>query len=64
MLGQIPGISTTISRLLLDKYKSIGHIFAELENPMLFEEFTYIKDDKPKTLNKNTIVSLNHFLRK
>jgi len=65
MLCQIPGISTTISRVLLEKWKTIHNIFSELEeNPNLFETFTYVKDNKTKTLNKNTIVSLNHFLRK
>lgn len=65
MLCQIPGISTTLSSLLLAKWPTLHVIFEELEkNPRLFEEFTYLKKEKTKHLNKNTIESLNHFLRK
>jgi len=65
MLCQIPGISTTTSRVLLSKFETIQQIIYELkDNAMLFEEFTYLKDNKSKKLNKNIIESLNHFLRK
>jgi ERCC4-type nuclease len=65
MLCQIPGISTSISNVLLTKWPTIHTILEELgKNPQLFEEFTYIKNDKTKRLNKNTIETLNHFLRK
>jgi ERCC4-type nuclease len=65
MLCQIPGISTTTSRVLLSKFETIQQIIYELkDNDMLFEEFTYLKENKSKKLNKNIIESLNHFLRK
>lgn len=65
MLCQIPGISSTTSRILLSKYNHIHDIIMELSvNSTLFEDFTYEKDNKPKKLNKNIIEALNHFLRK
>jgi Fanconi anemia group M protein len=65
MICQIPGISTTTSRILLTKFNSLQDIMNELNtNTSLFEDFTYLKDDKPKKLNKNIIEVLNHFLRK
>lgn len=65
MLCQIPGISTTTSRALLSKFESIQQIICELnENERLFEEFTYLKDNKSKKLNKNIVDALNYFLRK
>jgi Fanconi anemia group M protein len=65
MLCQIPGISSTTSRILLSKYNHINDIIMELNsNPSLFEDFTYEKENKLKKLNKNVIEALNHFLRK
>lgn len=65
MLCQIPGISTTTSRILLTQMNTLQDIIMKLEtNISLFEEFSYLKDDKPKKLNKNIIETLNHFLRK
>lgn len=65
MLCQIPGISSTTSRILLSKYNHIHDIIMELSvNSTLFEDFTYEKDNKSKKLNKNIIEALNHFLRK
>ena len=65
MLCQIPGISTTTSRIILNHFNSIQDIIIELnKNDVLFEEFVYLKDNKEKKLNKNIIQSLNHFLRK
>ena len=65
MLCQIPGISTTTSRIILNQFNTIQDIILELNmNPMLFEEFVYVKDNKEKKLNKNMIQSLNIFLRK
>ena len=65
MLCQIPGISTTTSRILLTQMNTLQDIIMKLEtNISLFEEFSYLKDSKPKKLNKNIIETLNHFLRK
>jgi len=65
MLCQIPGISTTTSRIILNHFNTIQDIIIELnDNSSLFEEFTYLKDNKQKKLNKNTIEALNYFLRK
>ena len=65
MLCQIPGISTTTSRILLTQLNTLHDIIIKLEtNISLFEEFSYLKDGKPKKLNKNIIETLNHFLRK
>ena len=65
MLCQIPGISTTTSRIILNHFNTIQDIIIELnKNDVLFEEFVYLKDNKEKKLNKNIIQSLNHFLRK
>lgn len=65
MLCQIPGISSTTSRILLNKYNHIHDIIMEAStNSTLFEDFTYEKENKPKKLNKNVIEALNHFLRK
>lgn len=65
MLCQIPGISSTTSRILLSKFNHLNDIIVELNsNPSLFEDFTYEKENKPKKLNKNIIEALNHFLRK
>ena len=65
MLCQIPGISTTTCRILLNKFNSIQDIIIQVnDNSSLFEEFTYLKDNKEKKLNKNIIEALNYFLRK
>ena len=65
MLCQIPGISTTTSRIILNQFNTIQDIILELnKNHVLFEEFVYLKENKEKKLNKNIIQSLNHFLRK
>jgi len=65
MLCQIPCVSTLTARIILNELISIQNIMLELEtNLTLFEDFTYLKQDKPKKLNKNVIDMLNHFLRK
>ena len=65
MLCQIPQISSNTCKILLDQFGSIHEIFEQIKtNENLFEEFIYMKDDKPKHLNKNIIENLNHFLRK
>jgi hypothetical protein len=65
MLCQIPQISSSTSKILLDHFGSIHEIFEQIKtNENLFEEFIYMKDDKSKHLNKNVIQNLNHFLRK
>lgn len=65
MLCQIPGISCTTCAILLERFKTIQDMLNEMnDNESLFEEFTYIKDNKEKKLNKNIIIALNQFLRK
>lgn len=65
MLCQIPGISTSTSRIILSKLNSLQDIIIQLNtNRSLFEDFTYEKENKSKKLNKNIIEALNYFLRK
>jgi len=65
MLCQIPGIHSATCSILLEHFGTIQNIIYELnQNETLFEDFTYMKDSKKKSLNKNVIVALNQFLRK
>jgi ERCC4-type nuclease len=60
MLCQIPGISTTTTGILLEKYGHLSNlILAMKENLNEMEEFRH----NDKKLNKNIIKNLNEFLR-
>jgi hypothetical protein len=60
MLCQIPGISTTTSGLLLQKYGHISNlIMAIKQNPNEMNDFRH----NDKKLNKNIITNLNEYLK-
>ncbi len=63
MLSQIPGISSTIACILMDKYKHINVLIQELnENPECLNEMSYEKDGKKRKLGKNVIQNLKEYL--
>jgi len=63
MLSQIPSISTNIATTLMEKYGHISILIIALKtNPNEIQEFTYLKNDKPKKLNKNVCKNLTDYL--
>jgi ERCC4-type nuclease len=63
MLSQIPGISSTIASVLMNKYKHMNLLIQDLnENPDCLNEMTYEKDGKKRKLGKNIIQNLKEYL--
>jgi ERCC4-type nuclease len=63
MLSQIPGISSTIAFVLMDRYKHINCLIDDLsKNPECLNNFTYEKDGKKRKLGKHIIQNLKEFL--
>jgi ERCC4-type nuclease len=63
MLSQIPGISTTIAFVLMDKYKHLNCLIDDLnKNSECLNNFTYEKEGKKRKLGKNIIQNLKEYL--
>ncbi len=63
MLSQIPGISSVIACVLMDKYKHLNCLISDLnENPDCLNQFSYEKDGKKRKLGKNIIQNLKEYL--
>jgi ERCC4-type nuclease len=63
MLSQIPGISSTISTVLMNHFKHLNNLTKELnKNSECLNEFTYEKDGKKRKLGKNIIQNLKEYL--
>ena len=63
MLCQIPSISTNTATIIMDKYGHINNLIVALKtNPNEMIEFSYVKDDKPKKLNKTVCKNITDYL--
>jgi len=63
MLSQIPSISTNTANIIMEKYGHINNLIVALKtNPNEMYEFSYLKDDKPKKLNKNVCKNITEYL--
>lgn len=60
MLSQIPGVSTVMSKLLMDKYASLPNLIQELEkNPRCLEDMTTTNaQGQTRRVNKTAIASV------
>ena len=63
MLCQIPSISTNTANIVMEKYGHINNLIVALKsNPNEIYEFSYLKDDKSKKLNKNVCKNITDYL--
>jgi ERCC4-type nuclease len=63
MLCQIPSISINTATIIMEKYGHINVLIHALRtNPNEIHEFSYLKDDKPKKLNKTVCKNITEYL--
>jgi ERCC4-type nuclease len=63
MLCQIPSISINTATIIMEKYGHINNLIEALKtNPNEIQEFSYLKDDKPKKLNKTVCKNIMDYL--
>jgi len=65
MLCQIPNVSSTISKIVINKFGNIRSLCKELEgNPNCLENLTYVdKSGKERKINKNALKNITEYLK-
>ena len=63
MLMQIPGISSTMSKVILEKYDNLNHFLTELNlNNNCIDNLSYMCNGKERKVSKKCIESIKNYL--
>lgn len=63
MLCQVPGISSTMSAVLVQRYPTMRALLDELANPTSIDTLTYDCKGKPKRVSKAIVANLRSYLK-